>query len=210
MDRRKWARPLLCCDISWHIFLSVSLLLCVTDSGLILFARHSLSFSRILAHHFLDIFTSFWIWSGTCFSVLSFTPLILVRTDSHNESLAITYGPLHLAFGVYFVTCLISALYLLNQKRKRLSGTDRAHARYLLLAVFSTAIGATVTNLILPIVVGTSRYGEVLPDLHFTASRTDRPRYPTPSTHEHSICDKTWSRLPYRICCIGAHTLWFY
>ena len=104
-----------------------------------------------------------WIWSGVLFSFLSLTPLILVSTDIINSALAVTYGPLHLPFGVYFVTYLLSALYLLNQKRRRLTGTDRAHTTYLMIAVLSSAMGATVTNLILPLVVGTSRYGEYGP-----------------------------------------------
>ena len=104
-----------------------------------------------------------WIWSGVLFSLLSLTPLILVSTDNINDVLAVTYGPLHLPFGVYFVTYLLSALYLLNQKRRRLTGTDRAHTKYLMIAVLSSALGATVTNLILPLVVGTSRYGEYGP-----------------------------------------------
>ena len=110
-----------------------------------------------------DIFRRVWTGVEHSFRFFRLTPLSLVRTDNVNGSLAVTYGPLHLPFGVYFVTCLISALYLLNQKRKRLTGTDRAHTQYLLIAVLSAAIGATVTNLILPLIRGTSRYGEYGP-----------------------------------------------
>ena len=61
--------------------------------------------------------------------------------QSSTMSLAVTYGPLHLAFGVYFVTCLMSALYLLNQEAQETHRNSTEPTPGIsLLAVFSTAL----------------------------------------------------------------------
>ena len=46
------------------------------------------------------------------------------------------------------------------RSRRSLSGTDRTHIKHLLFAVLSAAVGATTTNLFLPLMLGTSRYGQ--------------------------------------------------
>ena len=93
----------------------------------------------------------------------SLTPLILKGTTSASGTLQVIYGPLHLPFGVYFTSCLGFSLYLLTRKLTRLTGLEKLRVQYLFAAVLSAAIGATVTNLIIPLVFGTSQFSRYGP-----------------------------------------------
>lgn len=102
--------------------------------------------------------------AGVSAFFLSFTPLILRQSGFLDGALQPVYGPLYLPFGVYFVSCLGFSLFLLRQKLTLLKGFERLQVRYLLLGVLTSAIGATVTNLLIPSVFHTSqfsRYGPV-------------------------------------------------
>jgi PAS domain S-box-containing protein len=100
--------------------------------------------------------------TASIFFVGSLTPLIVQGATIDGGALRLVYGPLHRPFAIYFVSCLGLSLYLLLKKRRVLSGFQRLQVRYLFLGVLTAAIGATATNLLIPLVVGTSyfsRYG---------------------------------------------------
>ena len=78
-------------------------------------------------------------------------------------ALHIRYGPLHLPFGLYFISCLSLAFVILTQKLRTLTGFQKLQVRYLFFGVSTAALGATVTNLIIPVVFGTSRFSRYGP-----------------------------------------------
>jgi PAS domain S-box-containing protein len=94
---------------------------------------------------------------GASTFVLSFTPLILRDTVFLDGTLHGIYGPLYVPFCIYFVSCLAFSFYLLTQKLVLLRGFQKLQVRYLFLGVLVGAIGATITNLIVPLLFGTSR-----------------------------------------------------
>ena len=88
----------------------------------------------------------------------SFTGLIVQGTMIVDGALRLIYGPLHLPFGVYFVSCLGLSLVLLVRKHRVLTGSQKLQLRYLLLGVSIAAAGAMVSNLFIPLLFHTSAF----------------------------------------------------
>src|SRR5262249_39162687 len=88
--------------------------------------------------------------------LVSITPFIVRGTTTIDGNLKVQYGPLHLPFGLYFLSCLGFSLYVLIRKRSLLAGAQRLQVNYLFAAVLSAAIGATIANLIIPLLFGIS------------------------------------------------------
>ena len=90
--------------------------------------------------------------------VVSFTPLMVRSTASVGGALQVLYGPLHLPFGIYLVCCFGASLFILVRKLRALTGLQKLQVRYLFAAVLIAAFGATVTNLLIPLLLETSRF----------------------------------------------------
>lgn len=90
--------------------------------------------------------------------VVSFTPLMVRSTASIGGALQVLYGPLHLPFGIYLVCCFGTSLFVLVRKLRTLTGLQKLQVRYLFAAVLIAAFGATVTNLVIPLVLDTSKF----------------------------------------------------
>jgi signal transduction histidine kinase len=93
---------------------------------------------------------------GLGFALASLSHLIVRDVVSSDGTLRIIYGPLHLPFAIYFISGLGFSLFLLVKKRRVLSGFERLQVQYLFLGVLLAAIGATATNLIVPLVLRSS------------------------------------------------------
>ena len=105
----------------------------------------------------------FLVWTGILASLSSSTPLMVRGTASVAGKLHILYGPLHRPYGLYFVLCFGYSLLLLTRKLLHLKGVKKLQVRYLFFAVFTSAVGATFTNLIIPIVFETSEFSKYGP-----------------------------------------------
>lgn len=103
------------------------------------------------------ILTSFSIVAAVSF-VVSFTPLIVRNTSSRGGALQVLHGPLHLPFAIYLICCFGTSLFILVRKLRSLTGLEKLQVRYLFAAVLIAAFGATVTNLLIPLVLDTSRF----------------------------------------------------
>lgn len=95
--------------------------------------------------------------SATVF-LLSFTPLIARGTRSVDGVLSVSYGPLHPVFGAYFVLSLGYSLLILARKARTLKGLGKLQVRYVFVAVLIAGLGATVTNLLIPLLLNSSRF----------------------------------------------------
>jgi len=92
----------------------------------------------------------------------SFSPWIVVSLTPTTHSSAATYGPLHSLFALYVVTCFSYAVWILAVKYRLSTGLTRLQLRYLVLAFAIPSGLATSTNLIVPLLLGTSalsKYG---------------------------------------------------
>jgi len=94
--------------------------------------------------------------------ISSLTPLMVKGTTSSHGKLQVLYGPLHLPFAIYLIACFAFSMILLTKKLLRLTGIEKLQVRYLFAGVLTAAVGATISNLIIPLAFGTSefsRYG---------------------------------------------------
>ncbi len=90
--------------------------------------------------------------------IVSFTSLMVRNTASKDGTLQVLHGPLHLPFAVYLICCFGTSLFILVRKLRSLTGLEKLQVRYLFAAVLIAALGATVTNLLIPLVFETSRF----------------------------------------------------
>lgn len=92
------------------------------------------------------------------FVLLSLTPLIVAGSATATSGRNFIYGPLHPLFGVYFLSAFGFAVYRLFRQLRSASGVRRLQLRYLLLGILLGGVGAITTNLVIPLVWGTSQY----------------------------------------------------
>ena len=92
------------------------------------------------------------------FVALSLTPLVVAGSAESSSGRNFIYGPLHPLFGVYFLSCFVLAIYRLSIQLRSASGMRKLQLRYLLLGILLGGAGGTTTNLVIPLVWGTSRY----------------------------------------------------
>ncbi len=97
------------------------------------------------------------------FTVISFTPLIVVGAQRTAQKTNFIYGPLHPFFSLYAATGLGFALYYLWRKLRMASGLRRLQLRYLLLGILLGGAGAISTNVVIPLVWNTSQYSVLGP-----------------------------------------------
>lgn len=93
-----------------------------------------------------------------CFVLLSLTPLIVAGSATGSVGRNFIYGPVHPVFGLYFLSCFGYAMYRLAKQLRFASGIRRLQLRYLLLGILLSGAGGITTNLLVPLVWGTSRY----------------------------------------------------
>jgi len=96
--------------------------------------------------------------AATVAALLSTTPLVARTASSRDGVLHMTYGPMHPFFAIYVLSVLGYGLFLLYRKLRILTGIQRLQVRYVLLAVALPLFGATVTNLLIPLAFGSSRF----------------------------------------------------
>lgn len=97
------------------------------------------------------------------FVVVSFSPWIVAGAVTNGPRANFMYGPLHRAFGLYFIVSFLFALYTLWKTIQSSSGIKQLQLRYLLLGILLGGIGAITTNLLVPLVAGTSAYSGLGP-----------------------------------------------
>lgn len=98
-----------------------------------------------------------------CFVLLSFSRLIVSGAISGPSRSNFVYGPLHPFFAAYFVLSFASGIYTLSQTIASASGILRLQLHYLLVGISLAGAGAVTTNLLLPLILNTSRYSVLGP-----------------------------------------------
>jgi PAS domain S-box-containing protein len=88
---------------------------------------------------------------------LAFSPWIVAEVRLQPGAFQLVYGPLHRVFGLYFVVAYGWALIQLARKLRRATGFPRAQLQYLFLGTALACLGGVTTNLVVPLVFGSSR-----------------------------------------------------
>lgn len=84
--------------------------------------------------------------------IISFTPLIVQGVTLEEGYSSIEFGPLIVLYVLNFILLFGLFVYLLIKKYRKAIGLEKIQLQYLLLGAIFTAMGAMITNLILPIV----------------------------------------------------------
>ena len=105
-----------------------------------------------------DAFQQAVTFGGLFISGLAFSPWMVEAVQVQAGVLTTRYGPLHGLFAVYFVACYGWALVHLGRKLRLAKGFPRAQLQYLFLGTGVGCLGAVTTNLVIPVVFGTSRF----------------------------------------------------
>jgi PAS domain S-box-containing protein len=100
--------------------------------------------------------------AGLFISGLAFSPWIVADVQAGARGLEPVYGPLHPLFAIFFLITFTWGFVQLVRKRHRLSGFMRAQLNYVFLGTALATAGATITNVVVPLLVGPTqitRYG---------------------------------------------------
>ncbi len=90
-------------------------------------------------------------FSTLLIAVLGFTQCIVKEVEIENGFSSVIFGPCMYIYLLHFGVFFSSFVYILIKKFKKSKGVERVQLQYILLGVIFTAIGALITNLILPI-----------------------------------------------------------
>ncbi len=89
---------------------------------------------------------------------LAFSPWIVAEVRHVGAEAQPAYGPLHPVFAAYFVACFTWGLVHLALQLRQAKGFARAQLQYLFLGTALACAGAMTTNLLVPLVLRTSRF----------------------------------------------------
>jgi PAS domain S-box-containing protein len=161
-----------------------------------LWTRMSFASAAIMVFFLFILFRTFpnepqfvWTWQLITFAglaiilmILSFTSLIVQKATLGVDGLKAEYGPLHRLFALYTYSAFGGSCLMVTRKYRASSGLVRLQFHYLLLGLLVPVLGVTFTNLLIPLVFGTSRLGQYGPYfglifLGFTAHALIRYRF---------------------------------
>ena len=97
------------------------------------------------------------------FSVLSFSPWMVSAVTTEGYGMRPLYGALHPFFASYLVTSFVLAARALVAKYRSCTGLQRTQGGHLFLAFIVPGLLATTTNVLVPLVAGTSAYNGLGP-----------------------------------------------
>ncbi len=179
-DRRALVNKLFCLSVfiiaGWII--SISMSLSTKDLQLtILLGRLAFAFASAIPFSLLWMIRAFPVTSpearksativpavsSFAFILFSLSPWIVTGARSGPNRPNFIYGPLHPFFGIYFFLCFGYALYTLWIRIQSTSGIIKLQLRYLLLGLLLAGAGGISTNLVIPLVLKTSRYSVLGP-----------------------------------------------
>src|SRR6266545_2019860 len=100
---------------------------------------------------------------GIGFSLLSWSPWLVAGSVFEAGELRTTYGPLHGPLAVYLSGCFAFAIYVLYSNYRKATGLLRVQTAYLLIAMAVPAALTVITNVLVPLMLGSSRLGRYGP-----------------------------------------------
>jgi PAS domain S-box-containing protein len=106
-----------------------------------------------------------WIFTpiGFAFALLAWSPWLLTAAEVRENTIRVSYGPLHLPFSVYVLTCFAFVVFVLLSTYREATGVFKLQTRYLLVAFSVPTALAMVTNVVIPLTVGSSTQSQLGP-----------------------------------------------
>ncbi len=96
-------------------------------------------------------------------TLLSFSPWVVTDIVPVERRLQPIYGPLHKVFAAYAYASAGYGLFILLRKLSRATGLAKLQLRYFSFGVLIAVLGATTTNLLIPLIFHTSRFSRYGP-----------------------------------------------
>jgi PAS domain S-box-containing protein len=178
---------------SWTVSIALAHHVAVAST---LWTRMTFASASLMLFFLLILFRTFpnepqfvWTWQLATFAgsavtlvILSFTPLIVHEATLGADGLKASYGLLHRLFAFYAYSTFAASCFMVARKYRASSGLVRLQFHYLLLGLLVPVLGVTFTNLLIPLMFGTSRLGQYGPYfglifLGFTAHALIRYRF---------------------------------
>ena len=133
-------------------------------------------------HLRLNRISKVFAFASIIFSLVSLTPAIVRSAHRQLDGLTVQYGALHTVYGVYICASLVWSFSIFLPRYLHAAGLTRLQFRYFALGLIVPGLGVTVTNLLIPLVSQSSRYGQYGPYfalifLAFTAHALIRYRF---------------------------------
>jgi PAS domain S-box-containing protein len=95
---------------------------------------------------------------GVGIALLSLTPLVYREAIVNGGRQHGFYGPLYPLYGAYILSAFVACLATLWRRHLRATGLARLQLKYLLLGLIVPAAGSVTTNLLFPLLLGTSEF----------------------------------------------------
>ncbi len=114
-------------------------------------------------HLSLDRLSKIFTVLGIAFFVLSFTPSIIATASRHDNRVLIVYGPLYPLYALYICFSLAWSIRILVPRYMNASGLTKLQFRYFLLGLLVPGIAVTITNLLIPLLLNSSRFSQYGP-----------------------------------------------
>lgn len=95
------------------------------------------------------------------------SPWIVTNLTVTESGLKTSYGPLYPLFALYILSCIAYSLWIITAKIKATRGIERVQLNYLFAGLLVPGILASVTNLLIPLMFGTSRFSQYGPLFSF-------------------------------------------
>jgi PAS domain S-box-containing protein len=106
-----------------------------------------------------------WIFTplGLAFSLLAWSPWLLTAAEVRENTIRVSYGPLHLPFSVYVLACFVFVIFILLSTYREATGVFKLQTKYLLVAFSVPTALAMVTNVVIPLTLGSSTQSKLGP-----------------------------------------------
>ncbi len=104
---------------------------------------------------------------STSLAVLSFTPWLVSGLTMTSRGLRVAYGPLYPLYAVYILSCVGYSVAVILSKMRVAKGVERLEFKYLFVGLLVPGLLATVTNLLVPLLFGTSQFSQYGPLFSF-------------------------------------------
>ena len=101
--------------------------------------------------------------SAAALALLSFTPWMVSELSMTQRGLKVAYGPLYPLYAAYILSCVGYSVAVILHKMKAARGVERLQLKYLFVGLLVPGLLATVTNLLVPLLFGTSQFSQYGP-----------------------------------------------
>ena len=97
---------------------------------------------------------------ATIVALISIGPWLIPSVEITNQVSNVQTGPLYVVFLVYFALAIVLSVVFIILAWRKSRGSDRSKVAFLVFGILTMTILASVTNLILPLIMGSNNYAK--------------------------------------------------